>query len=316
MTSLEVRTTESDYVPDDADQHDERDEQQESMPTRLQFTAPASQLARALQAVKPVADGKDKSGTYDTVRVEVTDSGVVAVTARGPLMMISALVPDADAFGEGAVEVSVATANELVKVCRSKPTSDADVDALMVQRSDAVELELIYGLPICQHRTRRPTATPRQKPQAVFNAVARVVGEHEAAPMLAPSTRTGKTGEGEKPPTQLAMTPAQSAALAKAAHVAGPVRLAYTAVDGRFLARIGGDVAMVFVCNGDDADGSDGGGDRGGDGDGGGPAGPVVDGAVGDVVDAEIVGEEAVDEIPALGPGLRLVEARPIGGVS
>lgn len=241
---------------------------------RLKVTAPAEDLARLLTAVAPFADAKDQSGTYDSIRIEANDAGVVAITAVSSGIMVSAVVPDAEAISVGAVEITPQTARELAKICRHK-VSAGSVDALLVQDEEAVELELLYGLPICAHRTRRPALTWRQAEHRIYEVVTGHIGAaDDEAPVF--------HGAPE-------MTPGQASALTKAAAATGgTIRIYPAGAQGRFLARIGSTIGVVFVCRSEEEE----------------AVGPVVDGAVGDVDS----GDSA--------PSLRVVGARPIGGLS
>lgn len=256
----------------------------------MQVSAPAEELARALMAVVHIADAKDESATHDTVRLEVGETGGVVVTARNPQMMAGVVVQEAEAIAPGAVEVTPATARELAKICRQKVSADNPVDALLVERADALEMELVYGLPICTHRTRRPVLSWRQKPGHVLGAIHDVSAETEelrdAVMAAADGYGAGDVGAGDLAGPVM-MTSTQASALMKASAVLGAeIALHATGFDGRFLARCDG-FAAVWVCRTDADD--------------------VAGAADGDEPDA---GEDA----PA--PGLRLVGARPIGGVS
>ncbi|MFC3850096.1 hypothetical protein ACFORJ_07945 [Corynebacterium hansenii] len=278
-------------------------EEPKSAISRIQAQAPAEQLARALMSVAHIADARDESATFDTVRIEVSDTGAMVVTARNPQTMAACIVPEADAISAGAVEITPATARELAKICRHKVSKDNPVEALLTHTADALELELLYGLPICTHRTRRPALSWRQKEGAVFAAIREVAVEveemHDAA-MAAADGYGDEAGPGFAD-TAVEMTPTQASELMKAAASLGEVlRLEATEIGGRFFARAG-DFAAVWVCRRDDADEND--GEDDGDGT---PPGPIVDGATGDV---ESHGQES-------SPALRVVSAKPIGGLS
>lgn len=247
---------------------------------RIQAQAPAEQLARALMSVAHIADARDESATHDTVRIEVSDAGAMVVTARNPQTMAACIVPEVDAISTGAVEITPATARELAKICRHKVSKDNPVEALLTHTADALELELLYGLPICTHRTRRPALSWRQKEGAVFAAIREVAAE-----------------VGSWSDSAVEMTPAQASELMKAAASLGEVLcLDHTELPGRFFARAG-DFAAVWICRKDDDD------EDGGDAV---PPGPVVDGTVGDVE----------DDGPGASPSLRIVKSKPIGGLS
>lgn len=272
---------------------------------RIQAQAPAEQLARALMSVAHIADARDESATHDTVRIEVSDAGAMVVTARNPQTMAACIVPEVDAISTGAVEITPATARELAKICRHKVSKDNPVEALLTHTADALELELLYGLPICTHRTRRPALSWRQKEGAVFAAIREVAVEveecHDAEMAMADGYDGGTEPGSGFADSAVEMTPAQASELMKAAASLGEVlRLEPTELPGRFFARAG-DFAAVWICRKDDDD-EDGGED---DGDAT-PPGPVVDGTVGDVEDGG----------PGASPSLRIVNSKPIGGLS
>lgn len=270
-----------------------------SVAGRMSFTAPSVELAKALETIAPIPDAKSVAG-FDAVRIEATDGGAVVVSAANPLMMAMAVVPDTDVVGAGCVEVSVKTVREFAAVCRQKVAVDNDVEALLQQSGEAVELELLYGLPICQHRTRRPAFSPTTRTAGIFPRVSKEIAKADEERTVDPERRKDPEGK-DLPFTPPSMTPAQASALTKAASVIGePICLRHTEKDGAFLATIGEAFGSIYVCTNDpkpDEDDEDGADEA--------PAGPVVDGAAGDVG----AGESGAGS-------LRIVGAKPIGGVS
>lgn len=286
--------------------------------SRIQVRAPASQMAEALMSVVHIADAKDESATHDTVRVEATELGALVVTASNPQMVAACIVPDAEAMATGAVEVSPAVAKELAGVCKAAAAGGWGVDVLLVHVADAVELEVLEGLPICVHRTRRPLLPPRDGADGRFTAV-RAAGE-EAADVLdaAMAAADGYSDEAglDVPGVEVSLSSSQLASLSKSAKaVATPMRILPTHTDGRYWCRAG---SFAAVWTERDPEGGD--TEVGDEGDAA-VEGPVVDGAVGDVVaddtddSDDLDDEELSDEDPAT-PGLRVVDSRPIGGLS
>lgn len=280
--------------------------------SRIQVRAPASQLAQALMSVVHIADAKDESATHDTVRVEATELGALVVSASNPQMLAACIVPDGEAMATGAVEITPAVAKELAGVCKAAAASGWGVDVLLVHVADAVELEVLEGLPICVHRTRRPLAVLRDGADTVFDAVRAAGGESEDVLNAAMAVADGYGDEADLdvPETGVSLSSSQLVSLAKSAKaVSTPMQILPTRTDGRYWCRAGSFAAVWTERGPEDGDA------EGGDEGTAAAEGPVVDGAAGNVDADDHDDEELLDEASAT-PGLRVVESRPIGGLS
>ena len=204
---------------------------------QLFFRAPAREFVTALKAVAQIADRKDTSETHDSVRIESTPDGLIAVSASNPSMIASMLIPDSEVLDPGAIEMSVSIAKQFVSAASYKDVPRGDrVDVLVAEKGDCAEVMLEYGLPIPVHVTKRPIVEARYKRMALPQAVIDASSQRLGVPVPASHS-------------QVRFTPAQATVWAKAAAIVGEsIEMYETEQSGRFVATIGKQFACVFTC--------------------------------------------------------------------
>lgn len=250
---------------------------QEQGRASFRFVAPALELSQALKAVRPIAVPGDSGAQFDSVRITVSEDSMVTCCAANPMMMGAAEVHGIDVLETGQVDIAPRIAGELADVIVQKVTPSGPVEAMVSVRGDFIEVELIYGLPICTHRTRRPTQAPRQPLDNVVKHIADVLQEvynDEACGHVARSEALTRA------------TPAQELVLQKSAKAMGTVLTRFPSLTPSKFVGTAAELAIVWVCN---------------------PDGEKEQ----ESADLEVV--EAQEDTPAK---CVIVNSRPLGGVS
>lgn len=252
-------------------------------PRNFRFVAPAVEFSNVLKAVYPISVPGDSAAQFDSIRIDVSGDSLVTVSAASPMMMGAATVPDVDVIAAGCVDIAPRVAKELAEVALQKVTASGPVEVEVAVSADFIEMEMVYGLPVCSHKTRRPTQSPRQPLEGVAEHVSEVVQSMFSQP---------PSGVFYSDSVVTRATPTQELALQKAAKAIGAVMSRFpSGISSKFVATAP-QLAIVWVCNPDGSNRAE------------------------DAPAKEPDGSEDSERIAVETSGRRVVVARPLEGLS
>lgn len=237
-------------------------------------------LARVLRAAVAWADAK--TAGYDLIRIHAAGDGPVTVTACSPTGMCEVIVAHADTISPGGLVITPGVAKDIARVLPGKADEDT-TEAIVTYDPDGCVEVAVHIDADGDEPSRNVTRRPAWDDTDDIATTAGVIDVPDALDRAA----TGNPGE------LVRMTPAQIRALHATVRELGDVAKLYPAddPDAPTTAFIG-PARLAFSCRGE------------------GEAADVVPGA-------ELAEDSAMDSGGAVaGGGLRVVSARPVGGVA